>query len=102
MSVPRFTYEFSGELYYWRGPAPWYFVCVPDAECRELNATSAEVSYGWGMIPARVRIGATEWTTSLFPKDGRYVVPVRASVRRAEQLDDGDTVSVRLTVVQAG
>jgi hypothetical protein len=54
------------------------------------------------MIPARVRIGATEWTTSLFPKDGRYVVPVRASVRRAEQLDDGDTVSVRLTVVQAG
>jgi hypothetical protein len=71
---------------------------VPDAECRELNATSAEVSYGWGMIPARVRIGATEWTTSLFPKDGRYVVPVKASVRRAEQLDDGDTVSVRLTV----
>jgi hypothetical protein len=75
---------------------------VPDAECRKLNATSAEVSYGWGMIPARVRIGATEWTTSLFPKDGRYVVPVRASVRRAVQLDDGDTVSVRLTVVQAG
>lgn len=71
---------------------------MPDAECRELNATSAEVSYGWGMIPARVRIGATEWTTSLFPKDGRYVVPVKASVRRAEQLDDGDTVSVRLTV----
>jgi hypothetical protein len=56
------------------------------------------VTYGWGMIPVRARIGATEWTTSLFPKEGRYVVPVKDAVRRAEELDEGDTVVVRLTV----
>jgi len=56
------------------------------------------VSYGWGMIPVAARIGATGWTTSLFPKDGRYIVPVKAGVRRAERLDVGDTVTVRLTV----
>ena len=56
------------------------------------------MTYGWGMIPVRARIGATEWETSLFPKDGLYVVPLKDAVRRAERLDDGDTVTVRLTV----
>jgi hypothetical protein len=90
--------EFSGEIWFWRGPSPWYFVTVPDDESAELEATSAFVSYGWGMIPVTVKIGDTEWTTSLFPKDGLYVVPLKADVRRAEKLEEGDTVQVRLTV----
>ncbi|MGH8826005.1 MAG: DUF1905 domain-containing protein [Jiangellaceae bacterium] len=89
--------EFSGELWLWRGPAPWYFVTVPEAESLDLNAVSTAVTYGWGMIPVKARIGATGWETSLFPKDGRYVVPVKATVRKAEGLDEGDTVTVRLT-----
>jgi hypothetical protein len=90
--------EFSGEIWFWKGPAPWYFVTVPDEECRELEETSASVSYGWGMIPVMARIGATGWTTSLFPKDGRYVVPVKVAVRKAEDLEVGDTVAVRLAI----
>ena len=90
--------EFSGEIWFWKGPAPWYFVTVPDEECSELEATSTFVSYGWGMIPVSAGIGGTDWKTSLFPKDGRYVVPVKAWVRRAEELDVGDTVTVRLTI----
>jgi hypothetical protein len=53
------------------------------------------------MIPVRARIGATEWRTSLFPKDGLYVVPVKGAVRHAEGLEEGDTVTVRLTVAGA-
>jgi hypothetical protein len=90
--------EFSGAIWYWRGPAPWYFVTVPAKQCQDLNAIAESVTYGWGMIPATIRIGATEWKTSLFPKDGRYVVPIKASVRRAEHLEEGDTVTVRLEV----
>ncbi|MBA3800983.1 MAG: DUF1905 domain-containing protein [Geodermatophilaceae bacterium] len=90
--------EFSGEILYWKGPAPWYFITVPEDECSDLQATSAFVSYGWGMIPVTVQIGATEWTTSLFPKDGRYLVPVKASVRKAERLGEGETVVVLLTI----
>ncbi|MFI7574555.1 DUF1905 domain-containing protein [Micromonospora sp. NPDC049497] len=90
--------EFTGELWFWKGPSPWHFVTVPEPECAELEATSASVSYGWGMIPVTARIGGTGWRTSLWPKDGRYVVPVKAGVRRAERLDVGDTVTVRLTV----
>lgn len=88
--------EFSGELWFWRGPAPWYFVTVPDQECGELEAASTFVTYGWGMIPVTARIGETDWTTSLFPKDGQYIVPVKAWVRKAEQLELGDLVDVRL------
>ena len=90
--------EVTGEIWFWKGPAPHHFVTVPDEESAELEATAAFVSYGWGMIPVSVRIGETSWTTSLWPKDGGYVVPLKAAVRMAERLDVGDTVSLRLSV----
>jgi Domain of unknown function (DUF1905) len=90
--------EFSGEIWFWRGPAPWHFVTVPELESAELEATSRLVSYGWGMIPVTALIGGTRWETSLFPKDGRYIVPLKTWVRRDEELDVGDTVTVRLQV----
>lgn len=90
--------EFAGEIWFWRGPAPWYFITVPEEDCHFLQAESSFVSYGWGMIPVTARIGRTEWATSLFPKDGSYIVPVKASVRRAEQLDDGDVPTVQLRI----
>ena len=90
--------EFSGEIWYWRGPAPFYFVTVPDPGAAELEAASSAVTYGWGMIPVSARLGGTEWTTSLWPKDGGYIVPLKAAVRKAEGVDEGDTVTVRLTV----
>ena len=90
--------EVTGEIWFWKGPAPHHFVTVPDEESAELEAAAAFVSYGWGMIPVSVRIGETSWTTSLWPKDGGYVVPLKAAVRMAERLDVGDTVSLRLSV----
>jgi Domain of unknown function (DUF1905) len=94
----RMELEFSGLMWFWKGPAPWHFITVPDEECADLEAASAFVTYGWGMIPVAARIGATGWKTSLFPKDGRYIVPVRASVRKAEELEIGDSVTVRLSI----
>lgn len=90
--------EFDATIWFWRGPAPWYFVTVPERECEDLRAMAGSVTYGWGMIPATVRIGQTEWKTSLYPKDGSYIVPIKASVRKAESLDEGDSVSVQLHV----
>ncbi|HEX9019578.1 MAG TPA: DUF1905 domain-containing protein [Anaerolineaceae bacterium] len=91
--------EFGGPIIYWRGPAPWYFVAIPEDQSLDLNAISRFVTYGWGVIPVKVRVGKTEWQTSLFPKDGRYLVPIRASVREAEKLEQGDVVTVRLEVI---
>lgn len=90
--------SFSGEVWHWRGPAPYHFVTVPDAESDQLAAVAPFVSYGWGMVPVTVRLGRTRWTTALWPKDGGYVVPLKDVVRRAEQIEVGDVVSLALTV----
>jgi Domain of unknown function (DUF1905) len=90
--------EFHGRIWVWKGPAPWYFVTVPAKQSRDLKAILGVVTYGWGMIPVHARIGKTEWKTSLFPKDGRYIVPLKASVREAENLEEGDKVTIRLEV----
>ena len=90
--------EFSGTIWYWRGPAPHHFVTVPVEHYHDLKAMAEVVTYGWGMIPARVRIGTTDWETSLFHKDGSYIVPIKASVRKAETLEEGDQVTLRLEV----
>ena len=90
--------EFSGEVWFWRGPSPFHFVTVPEDESAQLEAASAAVTYGWGMIPVSARIGTTTWTTSLFPKDGGYVLPLKAAVRRAEQIDLDAVVAIVLTV----
>ncbi len=90
--------EFDGEIWFWRGPSPYHFVTVPDGESRAIEAVAPAVSYGWGMVPVTVRIGATRWTTSLFPKDGGYLVPLKDAVRRTEGLDVGETVRIHLTI----
>ena len=90
--------EFSGDIWFWRGPAPFYFVTVPTEQSSDLKAISGLVTYGWGMIPVTARIGKTEWQTSLFPKEGLYIVPIKASIRNRENLDTGDKVTVQLEV----
>lgn len=89
--------RFDGEVIHWRGPAPWFFVPLPDGPSDEIAATP-ELSYGWGCVPARVRIGDTAFETALMPKDGTYLVPLKVAVRRAEGIDEGDIVAVDLDV----
>jgi hypothetical protein len=90
--------EFSGRIIHWRGPAPFLFVPVPEEQSRDIKGVSNMVTYGWGVIPVHVKVGKTEWKTSLFPKDGRYLVPIKMSVQRAEELDVGDEVTLRLEI----
>jgi hypothetical protein len=90
--------KFEGQIIYWRGPAPYLFVPVPVEASRAIKAIASSVSYGWGVIPVRARIGGTEWTTSLFPKDGRYLVPIKVIVQKAEGLQVGDIVSLQLEI----
>lgn len=96
------NFEFDGKIFFWRGPAPYFFVAVPEAESGAIKAIANLVTYGWGVIPVRVRIGKTVWKTSLFPKEGRYLVPIKVMVQKAEDLKEGDTVSIKLEVMDEG
>jgi hypothetical protein len=91
-------WDFVGEVIEWRGPAPHHFVAVPDDADAYLHEHLVELSYGWGCIPARVRVGASEETTALIPRAGLYLVPLKARLRRARDIDVGDVVQLRLTV----
>ena len=91
-------WEFTGEVFEWRGPAPFYFVETSDEADAYLHDNLGELTYGWGCIPAQVRVGDTEEKTALIPKDDVYLVPLKVALRRAEGFDDGDVVRVHLTV----
>ncbi|MGW4098552.1 DUF1905 domain-containing protein [Mycobacterium sp. NPDC004974] len=91
-------WEFETEVFQWRGPAPYFFVATPAHINEFLHVHSGELTYGWGVIPAQVSINDTEVTTSLIPKDGVYLVPLKIALRRPEGIDDGDRVRVRLQV----
>lgn len=92
------NFEFSGIIWFWKGPAPWFFVTIPAEHSQNIKAISGFVTYGWGVIPVHVRIGKTEWQTSLFPKNDLYLVPIKASVRKAEKLEEGDEVTMQLEI----
>jgi hypothetical protein len=90
--------EFSGPIWYWRGPAPFHFVTLPDEQSASVRAIASAVTYGWGMIPVVARIGQTTFETAMFRQDELYVLPLKDAVRRAEEIDVDDTVTVHLTI----
>ena len=94
--------SFTAELFEWRGPAPFFWLALPTDACDDVRAEATEASYGWGAIPVAVRLGSTEWETSLLPRDGGYVLPVKKAVRDRERVGDGDTVEVAMTVAPRG
>jgi hypothetical protein len=98
VELVRFRARFAGQVVHWRGPSPFHFVAVPPAEAAAIRTIAPVVTYGWGAIPVEARIGGTAFTTSLFPKDGAYLVPVKDAVRRAETIAVGDTVTVELAI----
>jgi hypothetical protein len=87
-----------GEVWLWRGPAPYHFVTVDGDAADHLKAVAPHVSYGWGMIPVSATVGLTTFTTSLWPKDGGYALPLKDAVRVAEDMELGDVVTVRMRV----
>jgi hypothetical protein len=94
---------FETELWIWdaRQAESWTFVSLPVAESEVIRELTAGLRRGFGSVRVRARIGATTWTTSIFPDKGReaYVLPVKRAVRRAEHLDSGDTTTVTVELL---
>ncbi|MCL6670435.1 DUF1905 domain-containing protein [Streptomyces panaciradicis] len=89
---------FTGRVIEWRGPAPYYFVSLPDEESADVREVAASATYGWGVVPVEARVGEVAFTTSLFPKDGGYLLPLKNAVRVPQGMAAGDEVTVRMTV----
>lgn len=91
-------FTFTAETIEWRGPAPFMFLPIPSDLSAQIKSISAELTYGWGVIPCTATIGSTTFTTSLFPKDGAYLLPVKVAVQRAEQIDYDAEITATITL----
>jgi hypothetical protein len=91
-------FEFSNEIWEWRGPAPFYFVSVPEKQAEEIREAANLLTYGWGMIPVTATIRHIEFKTSMFAKNGTYVLPIKNIVRLPLNLEAGQTIQVLLNL----
>lgn len=90
--------EFESTIIEWRGPAPFLFAAIPDEHVGAVRYAAMTASYGWGVVPVVARVGGTRFATSLFPRDGGYLLPIKVAVQRAEGVGLGDHIAVSLRV----
>jgi nucleoid-associated protein YgaU len=89
-------FMFTARVIEWRGPPPYLFLPLPAEVAEEIKSVASRLTYGWGCIPATAQIGATRFTTSLFPRSGGYLLPVKVTVQRAEHVGFDDEVTATL------
>lgn len=106
-SPTTLAWSHSGPVWIWRGsgngPPPkaaWYFLTIDGETAAAIRAAATGKTNGFGSVRVTATIGKTSWQTSLFPsKDsGGYLLPLKASVRRAERLDGGTTATATLAL----
>lgn len=90
------NFKFSATIWEWRGPAPFYFLSMPAEQAEQVRETAGVLSYGWGMIPINGKIQDREFKTSMFSKNGTYVVPIKNEVRLPLKLGAGDLVEIEI------
>jgi hypothetical protein len=97
-SEPLASLGFEGEIIEWRGPPPYLFVPIPKDHVGEVRFAAHEASYGWGCVPVAARVREVDFTTSLFPRDGTDLLPVKVAVQRAASIGLGDRVNVMVRI----
>jgi hypothetical protein len=97
----------SGPLWRWtsdKAPAAWHFITIDGAAGEALSATALMRrleggARGFGSLKVTARIGDSSFKTSVFPaKEIGWLLPVKAAVRKAEGIGEGDEVEVVLEV----
>ncbi|HLZ84298.1 MAG TPA: DUF1905 domain-containing protein [Caulobacteraceae bacterium] len=95
---PLFHTRFETQVIYWRGPSPFFFAPIPRHYAEDLGGVARIVTYGWGMIPVEARIAGVAFNTSLYPKDGTFLLPLKMDIRRKTNITAGDLIVVDLII----
>lgn len=89
----------TGPVIEWRGPAPFWFLAIPPEVSEDIKEAARGLEY-WGQVAVEVRIGTTDFTTALFPKDGLYLLPLKVAVRRAVGIELGDQITATFSLAE--
>jgi hypothetical protein len=105
------AYKIKSEVWLYPGATPWHFVTIPKKQSDEIKKKFGEMKSshtttarprrsGWGSLPVVVTIGKTSWKTSIFPdkREGAYLLPIKAEVRKKERVIAGETISFFLKI----
>lgn len=96
-------FGFTGQCWLWKAEkAAWHFISLPKEQSEEIkffNENHRARKRGWGAVRVVAKIGGTEWETSIFPqKEGIYILPIKADVRKKEKILAGNDVFVTLVI----
>ncbi len=95
-------YRFTAPLWIWdaSGEGSWHFVTVPEDAADEIKAiTEGGPRRGFGSVRVEATLGPSTWRTSIFPGEGAYVLPVKKAVRTKAEVEEGDDVTVEITLL---
>lgn len=95
---PLLKISFTGTIIHWRGPAPFYFVAIPDDQVGEVHWAARIASYGWGCVPVDASANQLAFRTALFPKEGGYMLPLKAEVRKKLGVELGDSLAITMRI----
>ena len=90
----RYEFKTSGELFEWRGPAPYYFVKVDSKTSGLIKQRSRVLSYGWGVLHVNGEISGIKFETALIPQQDVYYFPIKNAVRQPLDLQLDDEVKI--------
>ena len=88
----------TAPVWLWNGDkGSWHFLTVPPSQAADIRFDSMGMRGGFGSVRVEACIGDVAWTTSLFPhRDGGYILPIKADIRRRARIVAGDEVTVGL------
>lgn len=92
-------YKIKGKLFKWQGEAAWYFIRIDQKTSENIKDNFGMMARGWGSLPVNATAGKSRWKTSIFPDKGTYLLPVKAQIRKAEGINDGDSVNLELEII---
>ena len=104
------TYTLTAPLWIWttdKAPASWHFLTFGGEVAEAIHSLAlmrrleGGRKRGWGSMKVRATVGDTSWDTSIFPAKemGGWLLPVKASVRKAEGLVAGNLVRIVVEVI---
>ena len=93
-------FKTKGKIWLYPGTSGWHFVTLPKNTKEEIDFFFSDFKRGWGSLPVLVTVGETSWKTSIFPdkKEGSYILPLKAEIRKIESLHEGDNINLTLEI----
>ena len=94
-------YSFISIVWQFPGMSGWHFLTIPKDISEDITHQFSDKKRGWGSLPVAVKIGNTNWKTSIFPdtKIGAYLLPLKSDLRKNERISADQEVYTTLEIL---